>query len=306
MNHSSLVVVGSYNRDISLLMERFPEPGETCLTINRTESHGGKGSNQAIQAALCGASVAMIACVGDDPSGRAAMSFWHEHRIDVSGTQIISGTSTGAAIILVNSSGENMIAVDSGANSLVSREIIESRREILARCSAVVAQLETPLEAVRHAFEIARSLGVSTFLNAAPATIHLRQGLLEFVDVLIVNEHEARALGGTSSTDDIRIAASPLLARVSKAVVITRGSEGAMLFRHDHPPLFREALPVEVIDTTGAGDAFTGAFAARWVETSDAAEALSYAIVAGSLACRRRGAVTSFPVGRDIDAALKR
>lgn len=306
MNKPSLVVVGSYNRDISLLMGRFPEPGETCLALNRTESHGGKGSNQAVQAALCGASVAMIACVGDDPSGRAAMSFWEEHSIDVSGTRVAAEASTGTAIILVNSDGENMIAVDSGANSLLSPEVIGSRQQIFARSTAVIAQLETPLEAVRHAFEIARGLGVSTFLNAAPATIHFGQGLLEFVDILIVNEREAHTLAGMSATDDIKIAASPLLARVSKAVVITCGSEGAMLFRHGQPPLFRKALPVEVVDTTGAGDAFTGAFAARWVETRDAVEALSYAVVAGSLACRKRGAVPSFPVAEEIRAVVER
>lgn len=306
MNHPSLVVVGSYNRDISLLVERFPEPGETCLALNRTESHGGKGSNQAIQAALCGANVAMIACVGDDQPGRAAVSFWQEHSIDVSGTQTVSRTGTGTAIILVNGAGENMIAADSAANSLLSPEIIDSRRQIIARGNGIIAQLETPIAAVRRAFEIARALEVSTFLNAAPASIHLGQGLLELVDILIVNEREARALAGTSATDDISIAASPLLARVSKAVVITRGSAGAMLFRHDYPPLFREALPVEVVDTTGAGDAFTGAFAAKWVETRDTAEALSYAVVAGSLACRKRGAVTSFPVAKDILAAFER
>ena len=143
---------------------------------------------------------------------------------------------------------------------------------------------------MRHAFEIARGLGVSTFLNAAPAAINFRESLLEFVDILVVNEREARSLAGTAAADDITIAASPLLSRVCKAVVITRGPAGAMLFRHGHPPLFREALPVEVVDTTGAGDAFMGAFAARWVETGDAVEALPYAVVAGSLACRRRGA----------------
>ena len=306
MNGPSLAVVGSYNRDISLLMERFPEPGETCLALNRTESHGGKGSNQAIQAALCGAQVALLACVGDDESGRAAMSCWHEHSIDVSGTQIVRGANTGTAIILVNGAGENMIAVDSGANSLLSAKIVASRQEIFARCGAVIAQLETPVEAARHAFEIARSLGVATFLNAAPATVRFGWGLLELVDILVVNEREAHALAGTSPTDDIQIAAAPLLARVSKAVVITCGSAGALLFRHGAPAHLREALPVEVVDSTGAGDAFMGAFAARWVETRDAVEALSYAVVAGSLACRKRGAVTSFPLATDIRAALER
>jgi ribokinase len=306
MNHPALVVLGSYNRDVSLLLKRFPEPGETCLALNRTEAHGGKGSNQAIQAALCGAAVTMIACVGDDQPGRAAMAFWQEHSIDVSGTQIVAGASTGVAVILVNNAGENMIAVDSGANSLLSPDIIESRQQLLARSTAVIAQLETPLQTVRQAFEIARGLRVSTFLNAAPAAIDLDEGLLEYVDILIVNEREACALAGTSATDDIRAAVSPLLARVAKAVVITRGAGGAMLFRHSYPPLFREALPVKVLDTTGAGDAFTGAFAARWVETCDPEEALSYAVVAGSLACRTRGAVTSFPDAKAIDAALHR
>ncbi len=155
----------------------------------------------------------------------------------------------------------------------------------------VVAQLETPVASTRRAFEIARVAGVATLLNAAPAPEAIDAALLALTDFLVVNEIEGKALSGHDHPAAI---GESLLQKVGKAVVVTLGGDGAMLFEHHRPPHRQAAFSVEVVDTTGAGDAFTGAFAARWIRTGGAAEALAWGAAAGALACARRGAAVSY------------
>jgi ribokinase len=290
MTPAGIVVVGSYNRDLVLSVARLPTPGETCLALGRTDAHGGKGSNQAVQAARCGARVVMLAAVGADAAGEAALSMWRDSGIDASHVARLPGGATGTAVILVDAAGENSIVVDPGANADLSPTHVDAAAELIRAARLMLAQLETPLAATRRAFEIARAAGVMTALNAAPAPEALDPQLLALTDVLFVNRIEARALAGV---DQPERAAAALLPKVRCAVVLTLGSEGAVLLRPGEPPLVRAARPADVVDTTGAGDAFIGAFGARLAASGDYASALDWGLAAGALACTGLGASNS-------------
>lgn len=290
MSAPSIVVVGSYNRDLALSVARLPAPGETCLGLGRLESPGGKGSNQAIQAARCGASVAMIAAIGGDEAGAEALSIWHAAGIDIAGVARLPDQSTGMAVILVDGAGENCIVVDPGANAALSAAHVEAAAA-LPGCRLVVAQLETPLEATRRAFEIARADGARTLLNAAPAVDELDAQSLALTDILVVNQGEGAALTGLGEPEAI---AQALLPRVGEAVVLTLGADGALLLCKGAQGIRRPSPRVAVVDTTGAGDAFIGAFAAELTRSDDHAAALGHGLAAGALACTARGASASF------------
>ncbi|MDR3510937.1 MAG: ribokinase [Caulobacteraceae bacterium] len=300
MTSAEIVVVGSYNRDVSLSVERMPAPGETCLGLGRVESPGGKGSNQAIQAARCGAPTAMVAAIGHDAAGDEALALWSEAGVVTSGVARLAGQGTGMAVILVDARGENAIVVDSGANAHLAPEHVDAAATLIGGARLVVAQLETPVAATVRAFEIARAAGAATLLNAAPAPEAIDGALLALTDFLVVNEIEGKALSGHETAAAI---GETLLGRVGKGVIVTLGAEGAMLFEHHRPPHRQSSSKVEVVDTTGAGDAFTGAFAARWIATGDAPAALAWGVAAGALACTAQGAAASY-ADRDRIAAL--
>jgi len=300
MSKIEIVVVGSYNHDVSLFVEKLPEPGETCLSLGRLEAAGGKGSNQAIQAALCGASTAMVAAVGQDGAGDEALTLWAKAGVDTRGVARLGEHGTGLALIMVESLGENAIVVDSGANAQLSPDHVQAAAELIAGARLVIAQLETPVAATVKAFELARAAGAATLLNAAPAPEAIDAGLLALTDFLVVNEIEGKALSGHETAVAI---GETLLGRVGKAVIVTLGAEGAMLFERDRPPHKKGSAKVEVVDTTGAGDSFTGAFGARWIETGDAPSALAWGLAAGALACTGKGAAASY-AARDRVAAL--
>jgi ribokinase len=291
MPPAEIVVVGSYNRDLILSVGRLPAPGETCLATGRTEAHGGKGSNQAVQAALCGARTAMLAAVGDDAAGAAAFAMWRETGVDARLVARLPDAGTGMAAILVDAAGENSIVVDAGANARLGPAEVEAGAAALSAARLVLAQLETPAAAARRAFQLARKAGAPTALNAAPAPEALDPELLALTDVLFVNRLEAQALAGEA---DPARAAEILLERVGRAVVLTLGAEGAILLRPGEAPLARPARPGQVVDTTGAGDAFIGAFCARLATCGELPAALAWGLAAGALACGRLGASASF------------
>ncbi len=286
-----IVVIGSYNRDISLRVARLPRPGETLLGADYLESHGGKGSNQAVQAARCGAAVTMIAALGVDPNGAAARALWAAEGIDSQAVVARQGHATGAAIILVDAAGQNAITVASGANATLSTEDIDRAAPVIAAADLVLAQLETPIEATMRAFAIARTAGVATLLNAAPAEATLPETLWSMTDVIIVNEIESRALANLAESADPQVLGAGLLDRVGRAAVITMGAAGAWLFECATAPIAWPSLEIAAVDSTGAGDAFTGAFAAHWAETRDFHRAMAWGGAAGALACLRRGVV---------------
>ncbi|WP_454887448.1 ribokinase [Sphingomonas oryzagri] len=290
-NPARIVVIGSYNRDTLLAVGHFPAPGETLRAEDIQTSHGGKGSNQAVQAARLGARVSLTAAVGRDTAGEEALRLWRAEGIETALVHTVDDQPTGSATILVDRAGENLIVVAPGANDCLPAGIEPDREAVIAGAALLLAQLETPAEASIAAFAMARRHDVPTVLNAAPMPEYLPAGLLALVDILVVNEIEAAMLARALGTAG---GAAALVEYVGQAVLLTGGGRGATLYRRGHAPLFQPAPPTDVIDTTGAGDALTGAFAARLAKDADWAAALRQGVAAGSFACSARGALPSF------------
>ncbi|MBP0462770.1 ribokinase [Roseomonas sp. PWR1] len=292
-----MLVIGSYNRDTVLRVARFPKPGETLAATGMDRFHGGKGSNQAVAAARAGAEVTFAAAVGADAAGVAARDLWAAEGIAPAPIPPRDGTPTGEALILLDAAGENEIVIVAGANgTLTPMEALAG----LPGAAIVLAQLETPVEATLAAFEAARRAGARTLLNAAPAQT-LPPALLAATDILIVNETEAERLAGRGGTPEAL--AAVLLPLVAEGVVLTAGATGAHWAGRDGSRLHAAPPPVSVRDSTGAGDAFTGAFAAALAEGMGIPAALRRGVVAGALACRVLGAVPSLPRRAEILAA---
>ncbi len=276
-------VVGSANLDLVASTARLPAPGETVLGTDYAEHAGGKGLNQAVAAARAGAATTFVGAVGRDDAGRFLLD-----QLAAAGIEPVvahSDRPTGRAVITVDDRGENSIVVVAGANA-------EVRITALPPADVVLAQLEVPVDTVLDALELARAVGARTVLNPAPATA-LGGDVLRLVDVLVPNEHELELIGS----------ADALIAAGVGAVVTTLGASGVRVVTHDqewHVPPFA----VEAIDTTGAGDAFCGALAARLAAGDPLDLAVRAAAAAGALATTRRGAVPSMPMAADIAALL--
>ena len=284
-----VVVVGSANLDVVARTLRLPGPGETVLGSDFAEHPGGKGLNQAVAAARAGASVAFVGAVGDDDAGRTLHSVAATEGIDVSGLSVADGVVTGRAVITVDDSGENSIVVVPGANA--SAHVGD-----LPAATVVLAQLEIPVATVIAAFAVARTAGSRTVLNPAPVPVGgLPDELLSLCDILVPNEHEVELLGGVDE----------LLASGVAAVVVTQGAAGVTVTEAPDATTWSvEAFEVDPVDTTGAGDAFCGALAARLAAGADLRPAVRYAAAGGALATTTAGAVPSLPHAADIERLL--
>jgi len=307
-----LFAIASYMRDLSVVVDRCPAAGETLAGRDALEAPGGKGSNQAIQAARCGAQVSLLAGVGDDNSGAVARALWAAEGIDASAVGVFASDPTGQALILVEAGGENRIVIAPGANQRLQAADVERARPLIAQADLVLATLETPLAVTEKIFALARERGALTLLNTAPARGELPASLWALTDIVVANEGEAALLTAGAAADDPPPAAGrdpqalaeALLRRVRRAVVVTLGERGALLLQPGQPP--RHCLPpaVAVVDTTGAGDAFVGAFACRWAAGDPPALALRHGVTAGALACTGRGAVPALARAGAIAARL--
>lgn len=280
-----VAVVGSANLDLVAGVDRIPRPGETLLGRSYAEFAGGKGLNQAVAAARAGAQVAFVGAVGGDEAGRRLRAVAEADGIDVDGLAVSTGLPTGRALITVAEGGENSIVVVPGANSTVAGDTVP-------RAHVVAAQLEVPIAAVTAAFVRAHEQGATTLLNPAPAA-PLPDELLAACDVVVPNEHEVDAIGGV---DDLR-------RRGVGTVVVTRGSAG-LTVTDDAGTATIPAFAVTPIDTTGAGDAFCGALAARLAAGDEMRTALRWAAAAGALATTTAGAVPSLPHGGAVEELL--
>lgn len=293
--HSGVVVVGSANLDTVFRAERTPQPGETLLADSVARYPGGKGLNQAVAAARAGAATTFVSAVGSDGDGDALVAVATAAGID---TTLVrrADESTGQAFIVVDSRGENSIIVASGANGHVL-SLHPADVAAIGAASVVLMQLELPIAVVTETARLARSLGTLVMLNAAPAQ-PLPDDLLDDVDYLIVNEHEARLVAGL---DALGTAAASLAARVPR-LVVTLGSDGCRLYEAGRELAPIEALRVTAVDTTGAGDTFCGALAARVAGDDHFAVAALFATAAGALSVQSAGAVPSIPTK---DAVLR-
>jgi ribokinase len=289
-----ITVLGSINMDLVVHAPRFPAPGETLLGGPFATHPGGKGANQAIAAARLGDArdVALIGCVGDDGYGAELRGVFAREGFEAAGVEERADAATGVGVITVDASGQNHIVVASGANATVTPDDVERHAAAITAAGVLVLQLEIPLPAIQRGMRLAREAGVRVLLNAAPAR-ELPSEVLRAVDVLVVNELEARTLAGASA-GDVGALARALAARGPELVVVTLGERGAVLF--DGAVLVeRSAHAVRAVDTTAAGDAFVGAFARALIEDRSSADALAFASAAGACAVTVEGAVPSLP-----------
>lgn len=293
-----ILVVGSLNADLVMHAARLPRPGETVIGASFHIAAGGKGANQAVAAARLGAPVAMLGRVGNDAFASLVRDELVSAGVNVDALLVDRETATGTAQIVVDADGRNAIVVASGANACVDVSNV-TRAAAWDGATLVVLQLEIPLVAVAAAVATARTRGVPVILNAAPAQC-LPDDLWHAVDWLVANEVEAEQLSGEAirSVDDaMRVATA--LHRSRQRVVITLGGNGAVLVG-EAPPLHLPAPTVDVVDTTAAGDAFVGALAAALHSGASDADAVRAAVIAGSLACTKLGAIPSLPTTDDI------
>jgi len=288
---TSVVVVGAINIDLVIRLPRLPARGETVTGGTFTTTHGGKGANQSVAARRLGAAVTLIGAVGDDAFGGEALENLKAEGVDIAQVAV-KRKPTGVAQIMVDDDGENVVAVAPGANSeLTATEVETAMRKVTTQDSVVVASLEVPEVAVIAAARTARRSGWQFILNPAPAYA-LPAALLTSCDILTPNEHEVTLLG---------LPVEAILQNGVKAVIITRGADGADLVRPGRPVLHQGAFEVDVVDTTGAGDAFSATLAWALAEGRPIEEALRLAVAGGALATRSLGARTGFATRSEVE-----
>jgi ribokinase len=294
-----IVVVGSANVDLTTFTDQFPRPGETIFGRAFHLGFGGKGANQAVAAALCGAQVSMVARVGDDLFGSATIQNFASRGIDTAHVRATPGVSSGVAPIFVDSAAQNRIIVVKGANDALSPADVDAAADVLRAADCIVLQLEVPIETVYYTLRFARRHGIRSILNPAPGqAIDLAEAAN--ADYVIPNETEAEAISGmpVQSLDEARACAAALLGRGLRRVIVTLGNNGALLAGVGgmlHVPAHR----VEPVDTTGAGDAFIGSFATFLAEGSDEVEAIARANVYAAVSTLGVGTQMSFPRRED-------
>lgn len=295
-----VVVIGSVNMDLMLRCLHLPKPGETVQGTDFHTLPGGKGANQAVAAARLGATVALIGCVGADSFGQQATAALDAEGIDLAQLHVIAGQPTGIAMVQVEESGENCIALAAGANQALCAADLDAVADRIEGAALLVCQLETPLLAIQRAIEIAFAAGVPVLLNPAPA-MPLTDSLLQMVKWLVPNEGEAALLAGRpiDSLASAGDAAQILVERGAENVVITLGGQGVVMADaqgHSH----RAARPARPVDTTGAGDAFIGALAAALAGGQSLSDAIDFAQCAAAYSVGHRGAQASMPCLADL------
>ena len=299
------MILGVFVADTSYRAERMPRIGETILGNSFVLGPGGKGSNQAVAAAKAGGSVHFVTRLGKDAFADIALETWRNAGVTPVVTQH-EDSYTGAAFIFVDEkTGDNAIIVSPGAAREISVEDIEARRNLIEGAGILVTQLEQPIDAAFRALEIARSAAVRTILNPAPAA-DLPSGMLALCDFVTPNESEAEGITGiaVASVEDANLAAEALLTAGAGAAIITLGESGA--FYRDasksvHVPAFAAG---EVVETTGAGDAFNGGFATALAEGRAPVDAVRFACAAAGISVTRPGTAPSMPSRLEIDQLL--
>jgi|SRR5579875_486454 len=295
-----VVVVGSANIDLTLRVASLPAAGETVLGDDAGFSAGGKGANQAVAAALSGGRVRLVGCVGADGHGEVVRAALSAAGVDVELVRVVDDRPTGLAVVLVARSGENAIAVSPGANSALAVADVREAVAGLGPADVVLAQLEIPPSVAAEAMAAAASVGCRAVLNLAPARTVSRETLAA-VEVLVVNQSEAEFLLGAPVADvaAARDGAPRLRALGPAAVVVTLGSHGAVV-GDDAGTRHVPARAVEVVDTSGAGDAFVGALGAALAAGASLDDAVAAAAECAAAAVRSPGAQLSPSHGETV------
>ena len=299
---SRVFVAGSINMDVVATAERHPRIGETVAGNAVLYFPGGKGANQAVAAAKLGAPTTLMGCIGKDAFGDELRAFLAAQGIDLSLLRETTEAHTGTAIITL-AKADNTIVVIPGANARVNASDVTA--PTLAKGDIAISQFEIPLPAIGAFFRHANAAGATTILNPAPA-LEFDRGLLDFVDLLILNETELGFLTRTElrDTDDAARfidAARSLQAGKNRIICVTLGKRGVVALVNGEP-LFIPGRSVKAIDTTGAGDCFVGAVAAQLAGGKSIGDALDYANAAASICVQRMGAAPSMPSAAEVEA----
>lgn len=290
-------VVGSINMDLVTQVDRFPRPGETRTGTKFGTYPGGKGANQAVALARLGGNTRMAGKIGDDVFGADYMATFRDEGIDTSIVETVGGTSTGVAVIEVDSGGENHIIIVPGANGLVDGSYIDANVEQIVEAGYILFQLETPFETVAYAMRQASSRGCRTILDPAPAPPHgLSQDMLSQVDYLTPNESEAEALTGiaVADLDSAAAAGNELRTRTAAGIVIKAGGHGAYII-DDDGARHVSGYSVDIADTTAAGDAFNAGLAFALGHGRSLDDAVGFANAVGAMSCTGFGAQSAMP-----------
>ncbi|HHW94010.1 MAG TPA: ribokinase [Clostridiaceae bacterium] len=311
-----ITVIGSINMDLVVTTKRAPEAGETVLGNDFQQIFGGKGANQAVAAARCGAKTTMVGRVGNDSFGDVILKGLRQEFADGAVIEKIDGVPTGIAVILVDAKGQNRITVVSGANHTFTEESIETLRPVIAQSRVLLLQLEIPMDAVYKSLSIAREEGVFTILNPAPAQ-GLRSDAYGLIDLLTPNESELALLTGLpTGTYPQQIEAARVLHRRGvKSLIVTLGSYGSLSISRGGDIKHFPAYRVNAVDTTAAGDCFNGAVAceidrlmtgrssdAFIPTTTELSQAIEFATKASAISVTRMGAQPSLPYRNEVEA----
>lgn len=302
-----VLVYGSFVVDLTSRSHGLPVPGQTVLGNSFRLGPGGKGSNQAVAAHRAGADVALVTKLGDDVFAKVALDFYEKEGMDTRHILVGEGMETGAALIMVDEeNGQNEIVVVSGACGKITPEDIEKARPLIQSAEFLLVQLEINFDALFRVIELAHEAGARIILNPAPAT-DLPEDVLRKIHIITPNETEAQILTGVavSKEGDARRAAEVFLQKGVKNVIITLGALGAFATDGIQSELLPR-VPVEVADTTGAGDAFNGGLVMALAEGRDLFTALRYGNITGALSVTKLGTAPSMPSRKEIDALYER
>ena len=295
-----ICVIGSLNMDLVVNVENMPKKGQTLIGSDFKEVPGGKGANQAVAMARLGGDVTMIGKVGTDSFGQTLIDALKNDNVDTTYVHKENGP-TGVAMITVDKNAENAIVVAPGANFKVSKNDIDKNIEAIKESDIVVVQLETPLDTIKYTLKKAKEFGKYTILNPAPA-VKLEDSIIENVDLLTPNETELEILSGVSinNEDDILDAAKTMIEKGVKELIVTLGSKGSLYINKDKS-MFKKSYKVEAVDTTAAGDSYTGALSVAFSKNEDIETAMDFASIVGALCVTKEGAQSSLPTLEEVN-----
>lgn len=300
MKKSDVLVIGSNMIDLMTYINRMPVAGETVEAEDFSMGFGGKGANQAVAAARLGSQVSFISMVGNDSFGKQQLGNFKAANIDVTGVGV-GRKSSGAAPIFVDPTADNRILIVKGANSELTPAVLDEHLDLIRNTKLIVLQQEIPLETNYHAIDLAKQYGVPILLNPAPANSHLDMEHVRRVDFFSPNETELATLTGlpTTSMDEISRAAQRLVDMGVKNVLVTIGSRGVLWVSATTSQLI-DAVKVEAVDTTGAGDSFIGSFAHYFAQGETIPQALRHANEYAAITVTRRGTQKSYPAAKEV------
>ena len=297
-----ILIIGSLNLDTTIETSEIPSPGETVIGRSVSQNAGGKGANQAYAAGKLGGNVSMLGSVGNDTAGKRLIESLQAVGVDTEGIRCCDDTVTGQAFVTVDGDGQNSIIVIPGANGRTTVEYLKERSEYMEGADIIVTQLEIPFETVSYIRDYAVSRGKALIVDPAPAVEGIPDDFWEGIDYIKPNETELAVLSGKgrAAESDICSDAGELIKKGVKNVLVSLGDKGCMLVDSAGTAVF-EAISVDAVDTTAAGDTFTGAFAVALSEGLEPAEAVSFAQKAAAIAVTRKGAQPSIPSRQELE-----